>query len=156
MAVTQSGVEDPEPCPESPSEEPRWEPQGSQARTRLCCTEQRSLLGAKVSADGPLFAENPPEVLVTQSCPTLCDPMDCQTPLLMGFSRQEDWSGLPFPPSRGSSRRRGQTCISCFAGRFFTSESPGKSGTQMDPQVAKPLQRCAKTNHFTSSFCWVS
>ena len=72
--------------------------EGSQARTRLCCTEQRSLLGAKVSADGPLFAENPPEVLVTQSCPTLCDPMDCQTPLLMGFSRQEYWSGLPFPP----------------------------------------------------------
>ena len=40
------------------------------------------------------------EVLVTQSCPTLCDAMDyiaCQTPLCMGFSRQEYWSGLPFP-----------------------------------------------------------
>ena len=37
---------------------------------------------------------------VTQSCPTLCDPMDCmvyQAPLSMGFSRQEYWSGLPFP-----------------------------------------------------------
>ena len=22
----------------------------------------------------------------------------CQTPLFMGFSRQEYWSGLPFPP----------------------------------------------------------
>ena len=22
----------------------------------------------------------------------------CQAPLSMGFSRQEDWSGLPFPP----------------------------------------------------------
>ena len=98
MAVTQCGVEDPEPCPESPGEEPRWEPQGSQARTRLCCTEQRGLPGAKVSTDGPLFAENPSEVLATQSCPTLCDPMDCQTPLFMGFSRQEYWSGLPFPP----------------------------------------------------------
>ena len=34
-----------------------------------------------------------------QSCPTLCDPMDCspQAPLSMGFSRQEYWSGLPFP-----------------------------------------------------------
>ena len=29
-------------------------------------------------------------------------------------------------------------------------------GTQVDPQVAKPLQTCAKTNHFISSFCWVS
>ena len=36
---------------------------------------------------------------VTQSCLTLCDPMDCtyQAPLSMGFSRQEYWSRLPFP-----------------------------------------------------------
>ena len=35
---------------------------------------------------------------VTQSSPTLCDPMDCnQVPLSMGFSRQEYWSRLPFP-----------------------------------------------------------
>ena len=36
---------------------------------------------------------------VTQSCLTLCDPMDCgyQAPLSMGVSRQEYWSGLPFP-----------------------------------------------------------
>ena len=34
-----------------------------------------------------------------QSCLILCDPMDCspQAPLSMGFSRQEDWSGLTFP-----------------------------------------------------------
>ena len=35
-----------------------------------------------------------------QSCLTLCDPMDCvayQAPLSTGFSRQEHWSGLPFP-----------------------------------------------------------
>ena len=36
---------------------------------------------------------------VAQSCPTLCDPMDCSLPAppCMGFSRQEYWSGLPFP-----------------------------------------------------------
>ena len=37
---------------------------------------------------------------VTQSCPTLCDPMDSslhQASLCMGFSRQEYWSELPFP-----------------------------------------------------------
>ena len=33
-----------------------------------------------------------------QSCPTLCDPMDCQAPWPKGFSRQEYWSGLPCPP----------------------------------------------------------
>ena len=38
------------------------------------------------------------KVLVTQSRPTLCDPMDCsrQAPLSTEFSRQEYWSGLPF------------------------------------------------------------
>ena len=37
-------------------------------------------------------------MLVAQSCPTLCNPMDvdCQVPLCMGFSRQEHWSGLPY------------------------------------------------------------
>ena len=36
---------------------------------------------------------------VAQSCPALCDPVDCspQAPPSMGFSRQEYWSGLPFP-----------------------------------------------------------
>ena len=34
-----------------------------------------------------------------QSCPTLCDPRDGshQAPPSLGFSRQEHWSGLPFP-----------------------------------------------------------
>ena len=37
--------------------------------------------------------------LVAKSCPTLCDLMDYSppAPLSMGFSRQEYWSGLPFP-----------------------------------------------------------
>ena len=35
-----------------------------------------------------------------QLCPILCSPVDCSPPALlsMGFSRQEYWSGLPFPP----------------------------------------------------------
>ena len=40
-------------------------------------------------------------VLVSQSCPTLCNHMGCiahQAPLSMGFSRQEYWNGLPNPP----------------------------------------------------------
>ena len=37
--------------------------------------------------------------LVTKSCPILGTPWTatCQAPLSMGFSRQEYWSGLPFP-----------------------------------------------------------
>ena len=38
-------------------------------------------------------------LLVTKSCLTLCTPwtVACETPLSMGFPRQEYWSGLPFP-----------------------------------------------------------
>ena len=37
--------------------------------------------------------------LVAKSCLTLVVPwtVACQAPLSMGFSRQEYWSGLPFP-----------------------------------------------------------
>ena len=46
-----------------------------------------------------------------------------QAPLSMGFSRQEYWSGLPFPPPGESSQPRDQTCIT---GRFFPAVPPGK------------------------------
>ena len=37
---------------------------------------------------------------MAKSCLTLTTPwiVACQAPLSMGFSRQEYWSGLPFPP----------------------------------------------------------
>ena len=38
-------------------------------------------------------------MLVSQSYPILCDPMDCSPSdsSVQGFLRQEYWSGLPFP-----------------------------------------------------------
>ena len=57
-----------------------------------------------------------------------------QAPLPMGFPRKE-WAALqhctPANPrkvsfSRGSSWPRDQTHVSCLAGRFFTTEPPGK------------------------------
>ena len=50
---------------------------------------------------------------VTQSCPTLRDPMDCSPPgsPSMGFSRQEYWSGVPLPsPSDSSSGQKFSDC----------------------------------------------
>ena len=44
----------------------------------------------------------------------------CQAPLSMGLSRQEYWSGLLCPLTRDRS------WVSCIAGRFFATESPGK------------------------------
>ena len=52
-----------------------------------------------------------------------------QAPLSMGFSRQEYWSGLPFPPP-GNLPNPGITpkslVSSVLAGRFFTNEPPRK------------------------------
>ena len=50
---------------------------------------------------------------VTQSCPTLCDPMDCSPPgssvhgILQG--RILEWVAMPF--SKGSSWHRGRACV---------------------------------------------
>ena len=38
-----------------------------------------------------------------------------QAPVSMGFSRQEYWSGLPFPSPGLSSRLRDQTCVSSIS-----------------------------------------
>jgi len=42
-----------------------------------------------------------------QSCPTLCDPIDGSPPGFpsLGFSRQEHWSGLPFPSPMHESEK---------------------------------------------------
>ena len=68
--------------------------------------------------------------LVTQSCPTLCNPMDCS---LSGSSDRGNSQGkntrVGCLTSRQSSQRRDQTQVSRIAGRFFTSwatrEAPG-------------------------------
>ena len=46
-----------------------------------------------------------------QPCPALCDPIDGshQAPPSLGFSRQEHWSGLPFP----SPMRESEVAQSC-------------------------------------------
>ena len=60
----------------------------------------------------------PYSVKVTQSCPTLCDPMDYTLHGLLQ-ARILEWVAFPF--SRVSSQRRNQTRVSHIAGRFFTS-----------------------------------
>ena len=46
-----------------------------------------------------LFTKHAAAAKSLQSCPTLCNPIDGshQAPPSLGFSRQEHWSGLPFP-----------------------------------------------------------
>ena len=66
--------------------------------------------------------------LFAQSCPTLCNPIDCSPPDFpvhrISQAKILEWVAISF--SRGSFRSRDHTCISCTAGGFFTTEPPGK------------------------------
>ena len=57
------------------------------------------------------------KVLVTQSCPTLCDPTDCSPPgssvCRILQARILEWVAMP--SSRGSSRPRGRAHVSCIS-----------------------------------------
>ena len=51
-----------------------------------------------------------------QSCPTLCDPIDGSPPAStsLGFSRQEHWSGLPFPSPMHERKSESEVVQSCL------------------------------------------
>ena len=74
---------------------------------------------------GDLKSESESEV--AHSCPTLCDPVDYNPPgSSVGFSRQDYWSGLPFPspgdlPDPGIEPRS-----PALQAHALTSEPPGK------------------------------
>ena len=63
-----------------------------------------------------------------QSCPTLCDPMNYSPPgsAIHGIFQVRILEWVAMPSSRGLSRRKDLTCVSCIAGEFFTTEPPGK------------------------------
>ena len=65
--------------------------------------------------------------LVTQACPTLCDPMDCSPPAssVHGVFQARTLEWVAMPSCRGPSQPRDGTQVFRIAGRFFT-ESPGK------------------------------
>ena len=79
-----------------------------------------------------------------QPCLTLCDPMDCSPPGSSAHwilqARILEWVAMP--SSRGSTRPRDQThvsCSSCIAGGFLIAEPPGKPwlqrGLNINPQL---------------------
>ena len=63
-----------------------------------------------------------PACLVTQSCPTPCDPMDCSLPgsSVHGTVQARILEWVAMPSSRGSSWPRDGTWISCIVGWFLT------------------------------------
>ena len=89
-------------------------------------TQKEEMIGTKRIT----ISQTPPrrEANVTQSCPTLCDPMDCSLP---GFSvhrilqgRTLEWDAVP--SSRGSSQPRDRTQVSHVLPGSLPSEPPGK------------------------------
>ena len=71
-----------------------------------------------------------------QSCPALCDPMDCSLPGSSVHVRQEYWSGLPYPPpgnlsDQGSNLR----LLPCqtYSSPLRHMGSPGLSGGLSKP-----------------------
>ena len=75
-------------------------------------------MGTKVHEVGKHKLEINMKVKVTQSCPTLCNPMDYTVHRLLQ-ARILEWVTFPF--ARGSSQPRDRTQVSHIAGRFFTS-----------------------------------
>ena len=71
------------------------------------------------------------EVLVTQSYPTLCDPVDCSPPVssVHGILQAGilEWVAMPF--SRGSSQPGIESVFPALQAASLPSEPPGKPST---------------------------
>ena len=87
------------------------------------------------------------KVLVTRSCPTSCDPIDCNcsppASSLLGIfqGRILEWIAIPF--SRGSSHPGDCNWVSCIAGGFFIIWAKSQSA-----------QPCACLPSSQSSLLW--
>ena len=74
------------------------------------------------------------------------NPVDCspQAPLSVGFSRQEDWSGLPCP-SPGNLPHPGiEPRSPALAGGFFTTKTPGELVAIITYRIIFEIQCMAK------------
>ena len=81
---------------------------------------------------------SPSGVKVTQSSTTcglwgLCDPIAHQAPLFMGFSRQEHWSGQPFPSPGDLPDPRIEPVSPTLQADSLPSEPPGRPQIQTQP-----------------------
>ena len=86
----------------------------------LCVPRFRS---PKQGTDSDSLGNCYPVCMRAQSCPTLCNPMECSLPVssVHGISQGRilEWVAISF--SRISSQPRDQTQVSCIADGFFTT-----------------------------------
>ena len=85
-------------------------------------------------------------VLVVQSCQTLCNPTDCSPTgsSVHGILEERILKRLAVPSSRGSSRPRDRTLVSCTAGRFFTVWATGV--VNINRRILGYM-KCSEENH---------
>ena len=87
--------------------------------------------------------------------------MACQAPLSMGFSKQEDWSGLPFH-SPGNLPKPGMEPSSpALTDGLFTTEPPGKPDNKIRQSYIEwdhsiSFSKCHYKNwyNFQRKRCW--
>ena len=94
-----------------------------------------------------------------QLCPTLCDPMhdSLSGSSSVGFSRQEYWNGLPFPPP-GHLTDPGikpESLMSpALAGRLFTTSASWDVQSCLFSGIMIPMDACAESRSLESP-SWV-
>ena len=90
-----------------------WKEPTAEHRLSLSCPYKHNL-EARLEAR--------PKMQVAQSCPTLCDPMDCSPPgsSVHGILQARILEWVAMPSSRGSSPAKDQSQVSHIAGRFLT------------------------------------
>ena len=83
--------------------------------------------------------------LVAKSCPTLAAPWNvaCQAPLSMEFSRQEHWSGLPFPSPGDLPDTGDQTKLDVFYQNTSSTNDPWPSILPVNLEQGPPLKSTA-------------
>ena len=79
-------------------------------------------------------------VLLAQSCPTLCDPVDCSRPgsSVRGILQARMLEQIVISSSRGSSPPRDQThssCVSCICRQFFTASTTREAHSSSKPNL---------------------
>ena len=96
---------------------------------------------------------------VAQSCPTLCDPVDCSPPGSSAHgilqARILEWVAISF--SRGSSWPRDQTQVSCIAGRHFNLWATREAPRQMLFSVLQLFTSVWMKKCYTlkMDLCWI-
>ena len=85
----------------------------------------KAIFSVKIKENEPTSVVSE-EVLVSQSCPTLCNAMDSTSSSVMEFSKQEYWNGLPCPSPGDHSDPRIKPGSPTLQADSLPSEPPGK------------------------------